>query len=211
MIRGKVILANIIGLLMKVGLCIYVCMAECTSGKVLIKVLTLVICSLVFVKDIYVSALISSETIKSNSKYRWYDRKRIAFFGLPWTFTRYYLTNEKLIMVKGFFNTREDEVKLYRVTDFALTRKFWQKLFGLGTLEVKSSDKTCPSLPLLNIKKSGAVKELISELVEKERDRKRVTGREIINNHEHDCDNGDFDHDGDGSDDNFESTEGDLY
>ena len=78
------------------------------------------------------------------------------------------------------------------------TAKFWQKLFGLGTLEVKSSDKTCPSLPLINIKKSNAVKELISKLVEDERDRKRVTGREIINNHDHDCDGmDDYDNDTD--------------
>ncbi|MBP5178812.1 MAG: PH domain-containing protein [Lachnospiraceae bacterium] len=180
-------------------------MCEALEGQTFPKVIAIVVCVLLLVKDVYISALVGSESIKSNSKYKWHDRKRIAFFGLPWTFTRYYLTNEKLVMVKGLFNTREDEVKLYRVTDFALTRKFWQKLFGLGTLEVKSSDKTCPSLNLVNIKKSGAVKELISKLVEEERDRKRVTGREIINNHDHECPD-----DYDDNDDTFEST-GDMY
>ena len=206
MSSGKVIFANFVGFVLKAGLCVFLCLNDDMKGLTLIKVIAIIVCFLLLVKDVYISALISSENIKSNSKYKWHDRKRIAFFGLPWTFTRYYLTNEKLVMVRGFFNTREDEVKLYRVTDFALTRKFWQKLFGLGTLEVKSSDKTCPSLILYNIKKSNAVKELISKLVEDERDRKRVTGREIINNHEHDCD-GDLDHDDDGS---FEST-GDIY
>ena len=46
---------------------------------------------------------------------------------------------------------------------------------------------------------------LISKLVEEERDRKRVTGREIINNHDHDCPD-----DYDDNDDTFEST-GDMY
>ena len=190
MSSGKVIFANFIGFVLKAGFCVFLCLKD--GVDTYIRVLAIILCVLLLIKDIYVSALISSESIKSNSKYLWHDRKRIAFFGLPWTFTRYYLTNEKLVMVKGFFNTREDEVKLYRVTDFALTRKFWQKLFGLGSLEVKSSDKTCPSLPLLNIKKSGAVKELISKHVEEMRDKKRVTGREIINNHDHECDH-DFD------------------
>ena len=202
---GKVIFANFIGFVLKALLCVYLCMCEPLEGHALPKVLAIIVCVILLVKDVYISALVGSETVKSNSKYKWHDRKRIAFFGLPWSFTRYYLTGEKLVMVKGLFNTREDEVKLYRVTDFALTRKFWQKLFGLGTLEVKSSDKTCPSLNLINIKKSGAVKELISKLVEEERDRKRVTGREIINNHDHDCPD-----DYDDNDDTFEST-GDMY
>ena len=206
MSRGKVIFANFIGFVLMAGLCVFLCLNDDMKGLTFIKVIAIIVCFILLIKDVYICALISSETINSNSKYRWHDRKRIAFFGLPWSFTRYYLTNEKLVRVTGFFNTREDEVKLYRVTDFALTRKFWQKLFGLGTLEVKSSDKTCPSLILLNIKKSSAVKELISKLVEDERDRKRVTGREIINNHEHDCDD-DLDGDNDGS---FESS-GDIF
>ena len=202
MSSGKVHFANFIGFVIKAALCVFLCLKDDVPGFV--RVVVIIACVLLLVKDIYISALAGSESIKSNSKYKWHDRKR-TFLGLPWSFTRYFLTNEKLVMVKGFFNTREDEVKLYRVTDFALTRSFGQKLLGLGTLEVKSSDKTCPSLILKNIKKSGAVKELISKLVEEERDRKRVTGREIINNHDHDCEN-DFDN----NDDTFEST-GDMY
>lgn len=199
---GKVHFCNFLGFVIKAAVCVFLFLND--KVETYIAVIVTIACFLLLVKDIYISALVGSETVKSNSKYKWHDRKR-TFLGLPWSFTRYYLTTEKLVMVKGFFNTREDEVKLYRVTDFALTRSFGQKLLGLGTLEVKSSDKTCPSLSLLNIKKSAAVKELISGLVEAERDRKRVTGREIINNHDHDCD-----HDFDDNDDTFEST-GDMY
>ena len=42
----------------------------------------------------------------------WSDRKRIAF-GLPWTFTKYTLTKEKLLIHTGMLNTQEDEVRLY--------------------------------------------------------------------------------------------------
>ena len=202
MSSGKVHFCNFLGFVIKAVVCVFLWLND--DVKPLAAIIVTIACFLLLVKDIYISALVGSESIKSNSKYKWHDRKR-TFLGLPWSFTRYYLTNEKLVMVKGFFNTREDEVKLYRVTDFSLTRSFGQKLLGLGTLEVKSSDKTCPSLPLLNIKRSAAVKELISGLVEAERDRKRVTGREIINNHDHDCD-----HDFDDNDETFEST-GDMF
>ena len=41
----------------------------------------------------------------------WKDRKRIVF-GLPWTFTRYTLTEEKLLIETGLLNKREEEVRL---------------------------------------------------------------------------------------------------
>jgi len=202
MSSGKVHFSNFIGLVIKVALCVFLWMNK--DVEVYVCVLATVACVLLLIKDIYISCLAGSESIKENSKYKWRDRKR-TFLGLPWSFTRYYLTGEKLIRIKGLFNTVEDEVKLYRVTDFALTRSFGQKILGLGTLKVLSSDKTCPTLDLLNIKKSNAVKELISKLVEEERDRKRVTGREIINNSDND-----FDNDIDDNDDTFESS-GDLF
>ena len=57
----------------------------------------------------------------------WEDRKR-NFLGLPWTFTKYTLTPERLFINTGFLNSREDEVRLYRITDMTLTRSLWQKI-----------------------------------------------------------------------------------
>ena len=195
---GKIIFASVISMLFTIGLCVLVWVVNPLSGEILVKIIFTVILACLFVAEIFIMGEAKSGSVKENSKYKWHDRKR-TFLGLPLSFTRYYLTGEKLTRVKGFFNIIEDEVKLYRVTDFALTRKFWQRIFGLGTLKVLSSDKSCPTLELLNIKRSSAVKELMSKLVEDERDRKRVTGREIINNHDHDCDGMD-DYDGDNDD-----------
>ena len=49
----------------------------------------------------------------------WQDRKRIIF-GLPWTFTKYVLTKEKLLIQTGILNTKEEEVRLYRIMDVTL-------------------------------------------------------------------------------------------
>ena len=59
----------------------------------------------------------------------WSDRKRIAF-GLPWTFTKYTLTKEKLLIHTGMLNTQEDEVRLYRIMDVTLRRSLWERMFG---------------------------------------------------------------------------------
>ena len=85
-------------------------------------------------------------------EYIWEDRKRI-FFGLPWSFTRYYLTDEKLLIDTGFFNRTEDEVRLYRILDITLKRSFWERLFDLGTIHCCTADKSMGEFDIMHIKK----------------------------------------------------------
>ena len=120
-------------------------------------------------------------------EYMWKDRKR-TFCGLPWSFTKYMLTEDRLFISRGFFTVKEDEVRLYRIMDLSLERKLWQRLFGLGTIKCCSADKTLGDFEIKNIKDSKNVKEMISELVEEERSRKRVSSREYIS---HDMDDDD--------------------
>lgn len=115
----------------------------------------------------------------------WKDRKRLLFFGLPWTFTKYKLTDDRLFIEKGFLNVTEDEVRLYRLIDISLNRSLFQRMFGLGTIKCCSADKTLGDFEIVNIKNSREVKELISKTMEKERMAKRVISREDFG-HEHD-------------------------
>ena len=50
-------------------------------------------------------------------------------------------------------------------------------MFGLGTIKCCSADKTLGDFEIKNIKKSKGVKEMLSEMVEEERNRKKVTSR----------------------------------
>ena len=109
----------------------------------------------------------------------WQDRKRIAF-GLPWTFTKYVLTKEKLLIQTGILNTKEEEVRLYRIMDVTLRRSLGQRLFGLGTIHCCSADKSTPEFDIKWIPDSDAVKEKLSDLVEAERMAKRVSSREFM-------------------------------
>ena len=110
---------------------------------------------------------------------KWYSRKR-NFLGLPWSFTVYYFTDDRLFVNTGFFRTIENEVRLYRVLDMTLKRNMWQKLFRMGTIVLQTADKSSPIVELKNIKDSRKVKEQLSELVEENRERKRVMNREYM-------------------------------
>ncbi|HCP70817.1 MAG TPA: hypothetical protein DIT87_01980, partial [Clostridiales bacterium] len=61
---------------------------------------------------------------------------------MPLSFTRYRLSEDRLFLSRGFLNIRDDEVLLYRVRDIDTRRSLWQRLFGVGTITVLSSDKT---------------------------------------------------------------------
>lgn len=109
----------------------------------------------------------------------WQDRKRIIF-GLPFTFTTYHLTPEKLLIRSGILNTQEEEIRLYRIMDVTLRRSLWERLFGLGTIHCCSADKSTPEFDIRWIPHSADVKEQLSDMIETERENKRVSSREFM-------------------------------
>jgi Predicted membrane protein len=111
--------------------------------------------------------------------YVWNDRKR-NFLGLPWTFTKYALTQDRLFITTGLLKTEEDEVRLYRILDITKSKTLWQKIFSMGTIKVSSADKSLGNFELKNVKKVDEVKEMLSRLVEECRDKKRVANREFM-------------------------------
>lgn len=124
------------------------------------------------------------------------ERKRLLFFGLPWTFTIYSFDEERLFIKSGMLNIKEDEIRLYRILDLSLSRSLFQRMFGLGSIKVDSSDKTMGCFVIKNIKNSQEGKEMLSRLIEEERQRKRISGREFMSEHGgHDFDDYDDDYD----------------
>ena len=121
----------------------------------------------------------------------WHDRKR--YFGLPLSFTRYSLSDDRLFISVGFLNIKDDEILLYRVRDIDTSRTLWQRIFGVGTVTVVSSDKTMPSLVLKNIKDPVFVKELIHKQVEEMKIKRRVRFGEIMTTGMEDEDDTDLD------------------
>ena len=125
--------------------------------------------------------------MKTNISYLWRDRKR-TLFGLPLSFTVYKLTNEKLMVETGFLNKKEEEVRLYRILDITLRRSLGERLLGLGTIHCCSADRSTPEFDIKRIRSSSAVKELLSDLVEKEREARRVSSHEFMDSGMDDAD-----------------------
>lgn len=109
----------------------------------------------------------------------WKDRKR-PFLGLPWSFTKYELTEQKLIINKGFLNVCEEEVRLYRFVDVTMTQTLGQRIFGVGNLHCETNDRSSGNFVIELVKNPRQVKEILSDTVEAERDRKRVSVREFM-------------------------------
>ena len=124
-------------------------------------------------------------------EYLWKDRKR--HFGLPHSFTRYRLSEDRLFCETGFLNIKADEVLLYRVRDLELTISLGQRIFGVGTVCVHSSDQSIPHLDLKNVKHPREVKELIHQKVEKAKNDRRMKSMEVMSNTGSVSHEGDFD------------------
>lgn len=125
----------------------------------------------------------------TGSQYFWSDRKR--FLGMPLSFTRYALSEDRLFLSIGFFSVKDEEILLYRVRDISVKRTLWQRLFGVGSITVSSSDKSTPIVVLKNIKDPLAVKELLHENVEETKIKRRVRFGELMTDTDNQDDNED--------------------
>lgn len=108
---------------------------------------------------------------RKNDELYWWDKKR--YFGLKLSFTTYSVSEDRLFRESGFFTRSYEEVLLYRVRDISLKRSMWQMIFGVGTITIHSSDKSSSTLLLQNVKSPKQVKELIHQLVEESKERRR--------------------------------------
>ena len=124
-------------------------------------------------------------------EYLWKDRKR--YFGMPISFTRFALSEDRLFVSVGFLNIKDDEILLYRVRDIDTQRTLWQRIFGVGTVTVVSSDKTMPTLEMKNVKDPVFVKELLHKQVEEMKIKRRVRLGEIMTSGMDDGDDSDLD------------------
>ena len=102
------------------------------------------------------------------------ERKRILFFGLPWTFTRYIITDDLITTNVGFFKVEENDCYMYKVQDVKLTATLMERLFKLGTITCYTGDVTNPQLILKHVKKSREIKNSLLKASEEARMKRRT-------------------------------------
>ena len=113
-----------------------------------------------------------------NIEYIWKGKK--CYFGLPISFTRYAVSEDRLFLSTGFFTIKDEEVLLYRIRDINTSRTLWQRIFGVGTITVMSSDKSMSTLVMKNVKNPLEVKEMLHKQVETMKRSRRVRVGEIM-------------------------------
>lgn len=117
----------------------------------------------------------SSKQFGKNTTILWHDRKR--FWGMPISFTRYYLVEKENSWVKlfssiGFLSIQNEELMLYRINDISLKRSLTNRIFGVGTLILHCNINSQPHVILTRVKNPFAVRAMLAELVEIERAKK---------------------------------------
>jgi hypothetical protein len=101
------------------------------------------------------------------------ERKRIKFLGLPFTFTKYFVGEEKITITAGFLNITVDDAYMYKIQDVRLTRSLSERMFKIGTITCYTGDTTHPELVLWHIRNSGEIKDFIMQYSEEARRKRR--------------------------------------
>ena len=100
-----------------------------------------------------------------------------AIAGWKWLVVRcrkYEITTQRLRLFEGVLNQDIDEVELYRVKDTRIGRPIWLRVFGLGNIELETSDRTHPKPVLTAIRDAVEVREQLRKYGEILRDAKQV-------------------------------------
>ena len=101
----------------------------------------------------------------------------IPFALWKWLETRntvYTLTDQRLKFTRGVLSKTTEDLELYRVRDSKFQQSFWERMVGLGELELYTTDETTTVISLPYIRDAEAVREKLRGLVEARRDAKRV-------------------------------------
>ena len=117
---------------------------------------------------------ITESDIQENNEPVFTERKRLLFFGLPWTFTKYIIKPDVLTTDAGFFRIEENDCYMYKVQDVRLTATLLERMFKLGTVICYTGDVTDKELKLVHIKHAREVKDYILKASETARRKRRT-------------------------------------
>jgi uncharacterized membrane protein YdbT with pleckstrin-like domain len=76
----------------------------------------------------------------------------LPFLWLRARACHYKLTSERVVVERGIFSKRLEQVDVYRITDYTVERPFSQRLLGTGNIQLAAMDRSTPSLRLEDLR-----------------------------------------------------------
>ena len=120
------------------------------------------------------------ESSRSKGELRYSERSRWLLFGLPWTFTKYEIRDNDFTIIKGFFTVRENDCYMYKISDVEITSTLLQRMAGLSTITLFTSDVTDRTIVMKNIKHGKEIKDFLLQASEEARIRRRTVSMQNI-------------------------------
>ncbi len=82
------------------------------------------------------AALLAVVTLGISLLVRWFRTRAV----------HYKITSQRIVVERGVFSKRMEQIDLYRVVDYVVERPFGQRIMGTGNLVLESMDKTSPEV-----------------------------------------------------------------
>ena len=120
------------------------------------------------------------ESKMSKGELRYTERSRWLLFGLPWTFTKYEIRDNDFTIINGFFTVRENDCYMYKISDVEITRTLLQRMAGLSTITLFTSDVTDRTITMKNIKHGREIKDFLLQASEAARIKRRTVSMQNI-------------------------------
>jgi uncharacterized membrane protein YdbT with pleckstrin-like domain len=76
----------------------------------------------------------------------------LIYFAVRAKQTHYRITNQRVIIEKGLFSKRMDQIDTYRINDYVVERPLGQRIMGTGNVVLTSMDRSNPEVRIEGIK-----------------------------------------------------------
>lgn len=88
----------------------------------------------------------------------------LLFKALKLKMTRYEVTTERVEWSRGIFNSKVDNMDIFRVIDFNLRRSFLDRIVGVGTIMLITNDPSGPEFKFEKIRRSRQLYDIIKSI-----------------------------------------------
>ena len=105
---------------------------------------------------------------------------QIALRNLRLRAIAYVVTTQRVRIISGLLNKEIQEIELFRVKDTSVRQRFFQRIFGLGTITILSGDAHQPRLVLYGIPRAVELRERLRQEVMQLRQRFGVRELDVM-------------------------------